>query len=79
MQERHRRELRLLHAITLGGERRVDYCTAQGIDLADANRMLEHLCSKDQELRCAVDFISAHGTGTSSAKSSTRGSGVLFY
>ena len=66
MQERHQKALRLLHAITLGGERRVDYCTAQGIDLADANRMLEHLCSKDQELRCAVDFISAHGTGTSS-------------
>ena len=65
MQERHQKALRLLHAITLGGERRVDYCTAQGIDLADANRMLEHLCSKDQELRCAVDFISAHGTGTS--------------
>src|SRR5262249_49010307 len=66
LQERHQKALRLLRAITLGGEGRAGYCTAQGIELADANRMIEHLCSKDDELRCAVDFISAHGTGTSS-------------
>ena len=65
-QRRHQKALRLLRAITLGGESRVDYCAREGIDLGDANRMLEHLCSKDQELRCAVDFISAHATGTSS-------------
>ena len=65
-QRRHQKALRLLRAITLGGEGRAAYCDAQEIDLADANWMLAHLCSKDDELRCAVDFISAHGTGTSS-------------
>ena len=66
MQERHQKALRLLRETTLGGQGRAAYCAVQGIDLADANRMLAHLCSKDDELRCAVDFISAHGTGTSS-------------
>ncbi len=28
--------------------------------------MLDHMCSKDQELRCAIELISDHSTSTSS-------------
>ena len=64
-QRRHQVALRLLRAITIEGETREDYCKRTGLDTGDASRMLDHLCSKDQELRCAVELISDGGTSTS--------------
>ena len=65
-QQRHQVALRLLKAITIEGETREDYCRRTGLDTGDASRMLDHLCSKDQELRCAIELIGAHSTATSS-------------